>query len=201
MLEQLDGYSDLEFRDVLAFSGGAVCGSYRSADPFVGGGRFTPFVVWGDYIRARPTQADVAFFCSDESEEILRNDHGIGPIADQQANLLHIRRDLRLLESAVEKYRAQNFRLPSANEGLAALLNPADSVPQDANEFVGEYLEALPIDPWGRPYGFVPIGLGGGVTQQFDLYTLGANNTAGGVGEDADIRLIHLPYLDYVLPN
>ncbi|MEM8659940.1 MAG: type II secretion system protein GspG [Pseudomonadota bacterium] len=201
MLEGLGGYSELEFGDITAFSGGAVCGEYRSADRFGRGGRFAPFIVWGDITLARPSSADVAFFCTEESEAVLRNDHGIGPIADQQAQLQHIRRDLRALESAIEQYRAQNFRLVPVEQGLAALLEVSSIPEQSEDAAVSAYLEELPLDPWGKPYGYTPIGLGGGVAQQFDVFTLGADGTEGGVGENADIRLKHLRYLDYLLGN
>lgn len=197
--KQLDEHFDLEFKDAVVYSGGAVCGQYRNLNPHASSLRFKPFITWNEHALARPSPADIAFFCTEDSESALLNEHGIGPIQDQQANLEKIRRDFRSLEAALDSYRSERGTLPAPGEGLTVLIEtPENPIPPDRlTESV--HLQALPLDPWGRPYGYAPVGLGGGVTQQFDLYTLGADGQQGGTGENADVRFSHLRYLDYLL--
>ena len=73
------------------------------------------------------------------------------------------------LEKALDQYRLDNRRYPSAEEGLAA---------------VQPYLKkSLPNDPWGRPYVYrVP-----GPRGDFEVVSYGRDGKAGGTGEDADI--------------
>ena len=73
------------------------------------------------------------------------------------------------LEKALDQYRLENRRYPSAEEGLVA---------------VQPYLKkTLPTDPWGRPYVYRPGRVGG----EFEVVSLGRDGKTGGSGEDADI--------------
>ena len=90
------------------------------------------------------------------------------------------RAQLDALEKALDHYRLDTRRYPSAEQGLAAL------VTRPANEpsWSGPYLKrAVPNDPWGRPYVYRSPGQRG----EFDLLSLGRDGKAGGTGEDADI--------------
>ena len=76
------------------------------------------------------------------------------------------------LEKAIDQYRLDNRRFPSAEEGLAALQ---------------PYLKKnLPNDPWGRPYVYRVPGQRG----EYDVFSLGRDGKPGGSGEDADVGLI-----------
>ena len=84
------------------------------------------------------------------------------------------------IEKALDQYRLDTRRYPSAEQGLAAL------VTRPANEpnWSGPYLKrAVPNDPWGRPYVYRTPGQKG----EFDLISFGRDGKAGGTGEDADI--------------
>lgn len=83
------------------------------------------------------------------------------------------------LEQAAELYKLDVGRFPSGSEGLDALVtNP--NVPG----WNGPYLRrGLPNDPWGNPYRYDFPGRNGEV----DIYSLGADNSPGGSGENADL--------------
>ncbi len=98
-----------------------------------------------------------------------------------EAQLTKVKQDLRALESALKLYRLDNFRYPTTDEGLEALVTP----PNDPNARwpEGGYLDRLPVDPWDRPYQYLSPGNQG----EFDIFTLGRDGQQGGEGLDADI--------------
>jgi len=104
----------------------------------------------------------------------------ISRIDDAQIN--RAKQDVRAVESALHLYRLDNFRYPSTDQGLEALVNqPAD--PSIRNWKQGGYLDKIPVDPWGTPYEYLHPGQNG----EFDVYTLGADQQPGGEGINADI--------------
>lgn len=88
---------------------------------------------------------------------------------------------IRDLEQAVDLFRLDVGRVPSAQEGLDALVQR----PANAAGWNGPYLRgnSLPRDPWGNAYRYTQPGRHGDI----DIYSFGADNTAGGSGENADI--------------
>src|SRR5688572_5220654 len=84
------------------------------------------------------------------------------------------------LEKALDQFRLDARRYPTAEEGLDALV----AKPASVQNWSGPYLKkAVPADPWGRPYVYrVP-----GEKSEFQLMSLGRDGKSGGVGEDADI--------------
>jgi general secretion pathway protein G len=75
-------------------------------------------------------------------------------------------------EKALDQYRLDMRRYPSAEEGLQALQ---------------PYLKkALPNDPWGRPYVYRTPGQKG----EFEILSYGRDGKSGGTGEDADIGVL-----------
>mgnify|MGYP001816647113 FL=1 len=104
----------------------------------------------------------------------------ISRIDDAQIN--RAKQDVRAVESALHLYRLDNFRYPTTDQGLDALVNqPAD--PSIRNWKQGGYLDKIPVDPWGTPYEYLYPGQNG----EFDVYTLGADQQPGGEGINADI--------------
>lgn len=91
------------------------------------------------------------------------------------------RSDVNTLMQALKLYKMDNGRYPTAEQGLAALVNKPTSGPAPANWKV--YVEKLPLDPWKNPYQYDNPGLKGEV----DVYSLGADGKPGGEGSDADI--------------
>jgi general secretion pathway protein G len=86
------------------------------------------------------------------------------------------------LASALDMYRLDVGRYPATDEGLAALIEQ----PGNAKIWNGPYLrkKKVPADPWNNPYHYTAPGEHG----KFDLYTLGADGTDGGEGEDQDVK-------------
>ena len=86
------------------------------------------------------------------------------------------------LEKALDQFRLDTRRYPTAEEGLDVLvLRPANVA-----GWSGPYLKkAVPNDPWGRPYVYrVP-----GEKHEFEILSYGRDGKAGGSGDDADIRI------------
>ena len=97
-----------------------------------------------------------------------------------QAEQTRISQDLRVIEGALKFYRLDNYRYPTQQQGLQALVNQ----PAGAERWNGPYLEQLPSDPWGVPYRYrIPAQQ----AREFDIYTLGADDAPGGEGGDRDI--------------
>src|SRR5262245_14707254 len=99
------------------------------------------------------------------------------------ANVTKAKQDIRAFETALNLYRMDNFRYPTTEQGLQALVTR----PNDPNVRVypdGGYVRSLQKDPWGNDYAYIAPGTRGG---DYDLYTLGADNQPGGEGPDADI--------------
>jgi general secretion pathway protein G len=84
------------------------------------------------------------------------------------------------LEKALDLYRLDVRRYPSAEQGLKALV---DKPANEAN-WKGPYLrKAVPADPWGNTYSYRHPG----TKHDFDLVSYGRDGKPGGTGEDADI--------------
>lgn len=94
---------------------------------------------------------------------------------------------VKLLRSAVEGFRLDVGRYPTAAEGLGALTSaPAD--PDIRARWRGPYLDdALPPDPWGRAYHYALPGANG---QPFAIFSYGADGKPGGEGFDADVGVM-----------
>jgi len=83
--------------------------------------------------------------------------------------------------AALNLYRLDAGRYPTAEEGLQALIK----APASAPAWNGPYLpdEGAITDPWGRPYLMRVPGEHGEV----DVYTLGSDGEPGGSGEARDV--------------
>lgn len=99
------------------------------------------------------------------------------------ARVSKAKQDIQAIESALVMFRLDNFRYPSTDQGLTALVQqPSD--PSIRNWRPGGYLKRVSKDPWGNDYQYVFPGTRGG---EYDLYTLGADAQPGGEGPNADI--------------
>lgn len=84
------------------------------------------------------------------------------------------------LEKALDQYRLDIGRYPSAELGLKALIERPTAEPK----WNGPYLrKGIPLDPWGKPYLYrIP-----GEKTEFDIVSYGKDGQPGGSGENADI--------------
>ena len=85
------------------------------------------------------------------------------------------------IASILELYRLEIGSYTDAKYGLDALLEPPGDVPRWNGPYV-KRRDAL-IDPWGQMYLYRHPGEHG----DYDLFSLGADQSEGGEGEDADI--------------
>ncbi len=98
------------------------------------------------------------------------------------AQVAKVESDLRNIESALKLFRLDNFRYPSTEMGLEALVTDPND-PSIRNFKPGGYLSRVPIDPWDNPYQYLSPGNNG----EIDIYTLGRDGREGGQDLDADI--------------
>jgi general secretion pathway protein G len=98
-----------------------------------------------------------------------------------QAQVTKVFSDFRAFETALELYQLDNFNLPSADEGLNALVSPPRpdmrKYPKDG------YISKPPVDPWGNKYVFVRPGQHG----EYDIICYGRDGQPGGEDLDADL--------------
>lgn len=97
-----------------------------------------------------------------------------------RARIVKVKQDIRVIKNQLDLYRLHNFRYPTTEQGLEALVQKPTDAPHWQD---GGYLDKLPKDPWGKPYQY----LSPGQHNQLDLYSLGADGQPGGEGVDADI--------------
>jgi general secretion pathway protein G len=91
------------------------------------------------------------------------------------------RTDVNTLMQSLQRYKLDNLRYPTAEQGLQALVAKPTASPIPPNWRA--YQQKLPNDPWGRPYQYVNPGVKGEV----DVFSFGADGQPGGEGNDADI--------------
>lgn len=85
------------------------------------------------------------------------------------------------LQTAIDLFRLDVGRLPTSEEGLAALVSPPEGEPA----WLGPYLsrDGVPDDPWGQAYEY-EAGESG-----YRIVTLGADGREGGSGAAADLEV------------
>ena len=90
------------------------------------------------------------------------------------------KQDIRGIETALNLYRLDNFRYPSTEDGLEALVtNPGEASAPNWKQ----QLRRVPVDPWNSPYQYAYPGQ----RSEFDVFTYGADGQEGGEGINADI--------------
>ncbi len=93
--------------------------------------------------------------------------------------------DIRIIETSLSLYRLDNFRYPSTEEGLQALVtNPGETAAPNWKP----YLNSLPSDPWSNTYQYLNPGQQrDGRQREFDVFSFGADGQEGGEDIDAEI--------------
>jgi len=99
-----------------------------------------------------------------------------------QARRVKAQADIKQIVAALNLYRLDHFKYPSADEGLQALVTPPAD-PNNSNAPNGGYLDKPPMDPWQHPYQYLNPGVHGEV----DVMSYGRDGQPGGEGYDADI--------------
>ena len=97
-----------------------------------------------------------------------------------KAKIKTAKTQIELLGAALDDFRLDNGRYPTTEEGLAALREKPESLPN----WDGPYLpKPVPLDPWGRPYHYKCPGEHG----EYDLFSYGKDGVEGGEKENKDI--------------
>ncbi len=100
-----------------------------------------------------------------------------------KARATRARSDIQAIETALDLYRLDNFKYPTTEQGLQALVTqPTD--PTLTNYRSGGYLKSIPIDPWNNPYQYASPGADG---RDYEILSYGRDGKPGGEGYDADI--------------
>jgi len=97
------------------------------------------------------------------------------------ARVTAARTDIKTLVESLKRYKIDNQRFPSAEQGLDALVHKPAANPVPPNW--KPYLDKLPADPWGKPYQYLNPGVNG----EIDVFSFGADGQPGGEGKNADI--------------
>ncbi|MES1993837.1 MAG: type II secretion system major pseudopilin GspG [Pseudomonadota bacterium] len=100
------------------------------------------------------------------------------------ARVAKTKQDLRALQTALNLYRLDNYRYPTTDQGLEALVEKPSVEPLPPAYRKGGYLERMPKDAWGHAYLYLSPGVHGEV----DISSLGADGQPGGEGVNADIQ-------------
>lgn len=100
-----------------------------------------------------------------------------------ESRVKQVRVDFRTIEKALSLYKLDNYKYPTSEQGLEALIDrpSVDPIPKQWQD--GGYLDKLPIDPWGNPYVYITQG----ESSAYDLYSLGADGRSGGESYDKDL--------------
>jgi len=100
-----------------------------------------------------------------------------------ESRVKQVRVDFKTIDKALSLYKLDNYKYPTSEQGLEALVErpSVDPIPKQWQD--GGYLDKLPVDPWGNPYVFITPGESG----PYDLYSLGADGRAGGESYDKDL--------------
>ena len=109
----------------------------------------------------------------------------LGARSDAQVKTASV--NISALSQALEQYALDAYDYPTERQGLQALVERPDDLPDGASYRTGGYLQkgSIPLDPWGREYVYERPGDKSG--RPYDLYSLGADGQEGGEELDADI--------------
>jgi general secretion pathway protein G len=97
-----------------------------------------------------------------------------------EARIVKVKADIQNIQSSLEIYRLDNYVYPTTDQGLQALVQKPGT---DAPHWK-QYLDQIPVDPWGHPYLYLSPGTHG---LAVDIWSNGADGAPGGEGVNADI--------------
>lgn len=83
--------------------------------------------------------------------------------------------DVGAIESSLTRYKMDNYKFPSTEQGLEALVEETDIEPLPRRFQEGGYVNRLPLDPWGNDYQLLNPGEQG----RIDVFSMGPDGEAG----------------------
>jgi general secretion pathway protein G len=104
----------------------------------------------------------------------------------EEARRTKAKLEIRNIETSLKLYKIDNGVYPTTEQGLAALIKKPEAAPVPARWKEGGYLEgnAVPKDPWGKPYYYVSPTQDG---KDYEIISYGLDGEPGGTGRNADI--------------
>tara|TARA_R110001583_G_scaffold8344_2_gene40106 strand:- start:3322 stop:3756 length:435 start_codon:yes stop_codon:yes gene_type:complete len=100
--------------------------------------------------------------------------------SQERANMQKAVSDINALETSLSMYKMDNYKYPSTEQGLEALVTETDIEPMPRRFPEGGYVKRLPNDPWGSEYQLLNPGENGAM----DVFSIGPD---GEPGTDDDI--------------
>jgi general secretion pathway protein G len=99
------------------------------------------------------------------------------------ARIKTTKNQIKLVEGALDMYKLHNYRYPTTEQGLEALVQKPSSAPEPKNYQNGGYLKGgkLPQDAWGNEFLYFSD------KGQYEIISLGSDGSEGGEGDAADI--------------
>ena len=94
---------------------------------------------------------------------------------------------MRILEDALKRYKLDNGRFPTTEQGLESLVQKPTIGVVPRSWPTGGYLDKpeIPVDPWGNKYVYISPGQHG---PDYDLKSYGADGIEGGEEYDQDVE-------------
>ena len=183
------------YKDMAQYPGNVTCGKYLTKD-YQGFPVYKDFVVIDTVADLNPQPMDIRVYCSEDPTAALNSELGID-YGNQKPQIDQILEDFRTLAGPLEAYIRDNPAYPWTEQGLQALIEPAQTGNPPINFPEGGYIESIPSDPWNRDYSYScdPFA---GIIVPYKIGSLGADGVKGGSGENADIKHIYLPYFDHI---
>ena len=99
------------------------------------------------------------------------------------ANIKTTKAQMKLIEGALDMYKMDNYRYPTTEQGLSALIQKPSSSPEPKNYRTSGYLKgnSVPTDAWGNEFlYFIDRG-------QYEIVSLGSDGVEGGTADASDI--------------
>jgi len=91
----------------------------------------------------------------------------------EQARISAAMNNIRAITSALDMYKLDNFRYPTTDQGLDALVAPPDLQPLPENW--NRYMNKVSLDPWGSEL----LYLHPGTRAEVDVFSSGPNKSPG----------------------
>jgi len=95
--------------------------------------------------------------------------------SQERANMQKAVSDINALETSLSMYKMDNYKYPSTEQGLEALVSETDIEPAPRRFPEGGYVKRLPNDPWGNEYQLLNPGEHGNM----DVFSMGPDGEAG----------------------
>ncbi len=83
--------------------------------------------------------------------------------------------DIGALETSLKLYKLDNYKYPTTDQGIEALVEETDIEPLPRRFPEGGYLPRIPVDPWGSEYLLLNPGENGAI----DIFSVGPDGEPG----------------------